>query len=113
MNILSFVLMFILMMIGSVAHWTKKKIRKEVAGNIVDYYFADYPGRSISVIGVLLASAATAATSAASAIVDPMMLWHELATSYTIPSISFAAIGGALSWGWMFDSGLNKGASHD
>ena len=110
MNILSFLIIFSLMLIGAVAHWAKKKMRKEVSGNIVDYFFADYPGRSVSVIGVLLASASAAATSEASTIIDPFMLWHEIVTNYTIPSISWLAIGGALTWGWTFDSGINKGA---
>ena len=113
MNLYSFALFFILMFIGSVAHWAKKKARKEIAGNIIDYYLADYPGRSLSVIAVFAATAATAASSAASAIADPIMLWHEIIVNHTIPDVSFAAIGSALSWGWMFDSGLNKGASHE
>lgn len=110
MNILSFLIIFALMIIGAVAHWMKKKARGEVNGSIIDYFYADYPGRSVSVIGLLLASAATAATSDASVIVDPIMIWGQLTQNYTIPSVSWVAMGGALSWGWAFDSGVNKGA---
>jgi len=111
MNVLSFLLLFTLMLVGAISHWVKKKSRKEVEGTILDYFFADYPGRSASVIAILFASAAGAATGDASSIVDPTMLWNELVQHYTIPTISWMAIGGALSWGWQFDSAVNKGSS--
>lgn len=111
MNVISFLIIFTLMLIGAVAHWAKKKLRNEVTGNIVDYFIADYPGRSVSVLGVLIISAAGAATSEASAIIDPVMMWNEIVTNYTIPSVSWFALGGALSWGWMFDSGVNRGST--
>jgi len=111
MNILSFVLVFFLMLIGAIAHWIKKKHRKEIEGTLVDYFFADYPGRSASVLSIFVVTAATASATDASAIVDPVMLWHELSTTYNIPTISVFAIGGALQSGWSFDSMINKGAS--
>jgi len=111
MNILSFLLVFFLMLIGAIAHWVKKKHRKEIEGTLVDYFFADYPGRSASVLSIFVVTAATASATDASAIVDPVMLWHELATTYNIPTISMFAIGGALQSGWSFDSAINKGTS--
>jgi hypothetical protein len=110
MNLLSFALLFFLMFTGAVAHWAKKKLRGELHGSLLDYFVADYPGRSVSVFGVFLVTATSAASTDASAIVDPIMLWTELVTSYTIPSISWFALGSALATGWMFDSGINKGA---
>jgi hypothetical protein len=109
MNLLTFLLLFILMCIGAVSHWIKKKVRKEVQGNIVDYFIADYPGRSASVIGIFIVTAATASATDASAIVDPIMLWHQIVTTYNIPTISMFALGGALQSGWSFDSAINRG----
>jgi len=113
MNILSFILLFCIMLIGAVAHWVKKKVRGEVRGTLLDYFVADYPGRSASVLSMFIATAAVAASTDASAIVDPIMLWEQLRTTYTIPSISWFAMGGALSTGWSFDSGINKGGPND
>lgn len=110
MNVISFLIIFSLMLAGAIGHWVKKKLRKEISGNIIDYFFADYPGRSVSVIGALLVSAVGAASSEASTIIDPAMLWNQLTTTYTIPTVSWFAIGGALTWGWTFDSGINKGS---
>lgn len=111
MNLLSFALVFVLMFIGAVAHWGKKKIRGEIGGSIIDYFIADYPGRSASVFSVFVLTATSAASTDASAIVDPLMLWAEIVAHYTIPTLSWYAIGGALASGWMFDSGINKGAA--
>ena len=113
MNLYSFALIFALQMIGSVSHWISKKSRKEVVGSIIDYYLADYPGRSLSVIAVFAASSAAAASSSASAIIDPVMLWDQIVHYHTIPDVCVAAIGSALAWGWTFDSGINKGAKSE
>lgn len=109
MNIFSFLLLFFLMLCGAIAHWINKKLRKEIEGTLIDYFIADYPGRSASVISVLIVTSFAASATDASAIVDPMMLWHELSTTYNIPTISMFAIGGALQSGWSFDSALNRG----
>lgn len=109
MNIFSFALLFLLLVAGAIAHWVKKKMRGEIGGSLLDYFIADYPGRSVSVLGVLLFTATTTAASTAGAIVDPLILWQELITTYRIPSVSVLAIGGSLATGWAFDSGLNKG----
>ena len=111
-NVFSFLFVLILMMIGAVGHWVHKKLRKEVQGTLLDYIFADYPGRSASVLGVFLVSSATVGATTVSAIVDPFMLWDQLVTTRSIPSICAAGIGAALTHGWSFNSGINKGAKN-
>jgi hypothetical protein len=110
-NLFSFLFVLALMFLGAVAHWLHKKLRREVQGSIVDYFVADYPGRSASVIVVFIGSAAGVGFTDIAHIIEPSMLWEQLRTTHTIPSICAAAIGGALTWGWSFDSGINKGAS--
>lgn len=113
MNILSFVILFLFMLVGAIAHWVKKKLSGEIRGTLVDYFFSDYPGRSVSVLSVFIGTAFTVASTDASGIVDPIMLWEQVKATYTIPSVSWFALGGALSWGWSFDSAVNKGSKSD
>ncbi|RCS59708.1 hypothetical protein [Parvibium lacunae] len=79
-------------MVGMLAHFYKKKMRGEIAGNLADYLVRDHADATLL---MLLTFAGTAAT---------MWLTGQLVMS------DGALIALAFNSGWAIDSGVNKGA---
>lgn len=108
-NLYSLSLVLALMVMGALAHWTKKKLFNEISGNLVDYLFMDYPGRTAATGTAIIAAAGAAAVSGAADIIDPRLIWSMVQQTASLPAMSLFAIGGAFQSGWSFDSLLNKG----
>lgn len=95
-------------LLGMVAHYVKKRGRGEVAGSPIDYFLADYPGRTVATITAFLAASLTAATTGAINGLDPSTFFAALRHGgLHVPSMSVMV--SAFTLGWMFDSGINKG----
>lgn len=110
LNITQLCLFIAIGLIGMWSHWFKKSRRGELHGRFVDYLFADYPGRSMSTLTVLLVASFTAASQGAISGLDIItaIKWLEHGQLYW-PTCG--VISSAFSIGWMLDSGINKGGA--
>lgn len=80
--------------IGAIAHWVKKWLKREIAGDLVDYLIRDHARETALAMFVFAGIAFTA------------WLKGEL-TGVDLPHLVLAGFGA----GWVVDSGLNRGAA--
>ena len=79
-------------LVGIVAHFLKRKLEGELAGNFWNYLFGSYTGRTLTALGTFVGSAFT-------------YVYTGAADGITWPAL----IGLAFSTGYMVDSSINKG----
>lgn len=110
LNLWSFVTVFVLQCIGAYLHWRFMVKQGRVNGTFFkDYLFADYPGRSVATIGLLLGASWAMAAAGAADNLNPELIWTMLLQGKINVAGVSAAIG-AVGTGYAFDSRINKGS---
>jgi hypothetical protein len=109
-NLYATSIFFLASLLGLIAHWYNKKRRDEISGNLMSYLIADYPGRSLSTITVLICTAFAAVQTGAADSIDIRMIIAQLQNgNLYMPSVN--GLIGAFTIGWVLDSSINKGAA--
>jgi hypothetical protein len=109
-DLLSFITFFLVMLVGSYAHYRKVCKQGRHFGTLFEYVIADYPGKSASVGLVLIGASWAACTSGMADSINPELVYSMLSQGKIhIPSVTVAVF--AWSAGWAFDSALNKGGA--
>lgn len=93
---------------GIWAHWFKKHKRAELLCTFREYLLEDYPGRSMSMIGVFIGMSFAAAASGAINGLDLAIAW-SLIKHGTVHVPTVSVISSAFMLGWTLDSAINKG----
>lgn len=108
-NLLSFLAVFAIQLVGASAHWLKMKRTKRVRGTWLAYLFLDDRDKSAATFIMLIGTSWFAASSGTGDLLNPELLWSYLQNgSLHITSVN--AIFGALTVGYTFDSITNRGA---
>ncbi len=107
-NLWSFLAYLALMLAGCWYHWHKMVKEGRVAGTFKDYLLADYPGRSVATILLVIGAAWTSASAGLADNINPELLWGMLmAAKLSVAPIN--ACFSALISGYGIDSLANKG----
>ena len=109
-NILPFAAFAIIAELSAIMHGLFKIYKGEVKGNLYDYLFADYPGRTSGVfIAVISGSFAASLTGALDAFtIDVALAYLD---HWQIPMPILNAGISAATLGWTADSMINKGST--
>lgn len=98
---------FLLEIMGSLLHWSILKRRRQVRRGPIAYLLGDKPGSSSLMIGAMFMSALAAAATDAAYLIDPRAIWETAVTYGSAPTLAIFAMAGAISHGYLLDSGSN------
>lgn len=105
LSVLAFVLA--LELFGCFAHWLRLRIRGVTKRGYFVYIMGEKPGSSSLMIGMMFMSAVVVAATDAAYLINPSSVWQMVVDHGTVPTLALFAISGAVSHGYMLDSGSN------
>jgi len=118
LNMWSFLVVYLLQVLGAFDHWRLMKKGYRIRGSFFDYLFGAYPGRTIGTYAALLASAWASCEAGVADNLNPELLFglfnHLIETGNITMKTAITIItaaGLSVTTGYGFDSRFNKGAT--